>query len=80
VNEQSLRSVLFAFAWCPFQFEIPLLRLFEDRTFNPQIVSKAQAVEKIPKVIGIDRKSPNEFDNSNGITGIFLYRSALTAD
>jgi len=54
--------------------------LFEDRTFNPPIVSKAQAVEKISKVIGIDRKSPNEFDNSDGITGIFLYRSALPAD
>jgi hypothetical protein len=56
------------FAWCPFQFEIPLLRLFEDRTFNRQIVESDQAVEKIPKVICFARQSPDEFDNSNGIT------------
>jgi hypothetical protein len=73
VNEQSLRSVLFAFAWCPFQFEIPLLRLFEDRTFNLQFVAQKQAVEKIPKAFGLDRQSPNEFDNSNGITRKTLY-------
>jgi hypothetical protein len=34
-------------------------------------------VEKIPKAFGLDRQSPDEFDNSNGITRKTLYRSAL---
>jgi hypothetical protein len=34
-------------------------------------------VEKFPKEIGLARQSPDEFDNSNGITRKFLYRSAL---
>jgi hypothetical protein len=34
-------------------------------------------VEKFPKAIGLARQSPDEFDNSNGITRKFLYSSAL---
>jgi hypothetical protein len=44
------------------------LRLFEDRTFNRGFVPKGEAVEKIPKVICFARQSPDEFDNSGGIT------------
>jgi hypothetical protein len=47
--------------------------LFEDRTFNLQFVAQKQGVEKIPKAFGLDRQSPNEFDNSNGITRKTLY-------
>jgi hypothetical protein len=46
----------------------PHLRLFEDRTFNRPIVESDQAVEKFSKVICFARQSPDEFDNSNGIT------------
>jgi hypothetical protein len=46
----------------------PHLRLFEDRTFNRGFVPKGEAVEKISKVICFARQSPDEFDNSNGIT------------
>jgi hypothetical protein len=72
VSEWNLQSLQFAFAWCPFQTKIPQLRLFEDRTFMEYFAIVCEAVEKNFYNVLPAGESPDEINNSDGITRNFL--------
>jgi hypothetical protein len=55
----------------------PQLRLFETRTFGEGFVNNSEAVEKKTSHAPSGGKSPDEINNSDGITRTSLFFSGI---